>query len=592
MSTDRHRESVKLSALLQGLSGHHLSVVQSEHADASTRLTRSVLTAHSLLLPQWEQPVTAASFAPLLAPLPAPLPASLSTLFTATPPATASQPDDQACGQTEQMLVLHASVAHAAAHLLFSPPALDVKGLKPMGIAVVSMIEDARVERLLMQRYPGTRRWFTGAMQVQRALPSTEFARLLVRLARGLLDEQFGDDDYWVSKARSLFLTNTQQHGLQDYAGFRALASVLANDLGQMRMQFNAQQYLVPVAYRDDNSYLWNFGTDTASEDLSVQAPEIAARQQTSTALSADRTALIRPSQARHLYHEWDARIACLRKDWCTVIDYAAHPVTCFSGSARSKISRRVPRIPNLDARALGRERLFRQREGDALDMSAAIESIVDKRRGAHTDGRHFMRRRLRSSQRSVLLLLDLSASVAECISGSVLSILDIEKQAAIQIADMALEMGDRIAIHGFSSDTRAGVHYYHFLDFGQGLTQEVLEQLERVEGKYSTRMGAAIRHARSFFKDETTDQQVLIVMTDGAPADIDVFDPSYLVSDTARAVKETNQAEVYGLVMDAGASDYAKQIFGVSRYRMILHAEKLTHHLVSVYSQLRSRAH
>jgi nitric oxide reductase activation protein len=104
--------------------------------------------------------------------------------------------------------------------------------------------------------------------------------------------------------------------------------------------------------------------------------------------------------------------------------------------------------------------------------------------------------------------------------------------------------------------------------------------------------MGAAIRHARGFFKDEASDQHVMIVMTDGAPSDIDVFDPNYLVSDTARAVKETTEAQVYGLVMDASASDYAKKIFGVSRYRMIIRAEKLAHHLLSVYSQLRAFAH
>jgi nitric oxide reductase activation protein len=92
------------------------------------------------------------------------------------------------------------------------------------------------------------------------------------------------------------------------------------------------------------------------------------------------------------------------------------------------------------------------------------------------------MRRSLRSKKSSVLLLLDLSASVADRIPGSALSILDIEKQAAILIADMALEIDDRIAIHGFSSDTRAGVHYYHFLDFGQVLTFDVQEQLERVK--------------------------------------------------------------------------------------------------------------
>jgi len=62
-------------------------------------------------------------------------------------------------------LLARASVAHAAAHLLYSTPSQEAAKLKPMGIAVVSAIEDARVEHLLIKRLPGVRRWFSQAMQ-------------------------------------------------------------------------------------------------------------------------------------------------------------------------------------------------------------------------------------------------------------------------------------------------------------------------------------------------------------------------------------------------------------------------------------------
>ncbi len=542
MNTDRDPSNAALGVLLKGLSGRNLIVQPCQPAAQSLVSRRAILT--------------------------------LQSLFAA------------------QERFSHASVAHAAAHLLFSQPARKVEGLKPMGVAVVSMIEDARVERLLIRQYPGTRRWFAQAMQAQCEEPSSEFALLLARVARVLLNDHLEDDHYWVSKARRLFLANEQVNGLHDYAGFRALASILANDLGQMRVQFNAQQYLVPVTYRDDNSYLWDFATEAASEDVSIESPQTATVQQTVHQQHPDRITPQHTSHVCYLYPEWDARTELVRQDWCTVLDYAVPSVPIHSGQQRSRPSRRVTGITPVYARSLGRERLFRQREGDALDMSAVIDSMVDRRRGADSDGRHYMRRSLRIRKSSMLLLLDLSASVTDRIPGSAFSILDIEKQAAILIAGMALEVDDRIAIHGFSSDTRTGVHYYRFLDFGQVLTQDVQQQLEGVEGKFSTRMGAAIRHARGFFKGEVSDQHVMIVMTDGAPSDIDVFDPNYLVSDTARAVKETTEAEVYGLVMDADASNYAKKIFGVNRYRMILRAEKLAHHLLSVYSQLRALAH
>ena len=48
------------------------------------------------------------------------------------------------------------AIAHAAAHLLFSPHGLETTGLKPMGIAVVSAIEDARIEAQMRERFPRT----------------------------------------------------------------------------------------------------------------------------------------------------------------------------------------------------------------------------------------------------------------------------------------------------------------------------------------------------------------------------------------------------------------------------------------------------
>ena len=71
------------------------------------------------------------------------------------------------------------------------------------------------------------------------------------------MDPALADDNHWVNKARDLF---EAQPDLDDAAAFRRLASVLANDLGQMRVRFNPQQHAVPVPYRDDNSYLWDHG--------------------------------------------------------------------------------------------------------------------------------------------------------------------------------------------------------------------------------------------------------------------------------------------------------------------------------------------
>ena len=183
-----------------------------------------------------------------------------------------------------------AAIAHAAAHLLYSSPAQAAGTLKPLGLAVASMIEDARVEALLMQRLPGVRRWFLQA-QPAHDPHGLDVPSLLARLGRALLDGHYADGNHWVHKGRTLFAATRHDHGLADHAAFRRLASILANDLGQMRVRLDPQQCVVPAAYRDDHSYLWQHGAtaDDTTEALQVPAAPPPARRRVSGRHSADR---------------------------------------------------------------------------------------------------------------------------------------------------------------------------------------------------------------------------------------------------------------------------------------------------------------
>ena len=81
-----------------------------------------------------------------------------------------------------------------------------------------------------------------------------------------------------------------------------------------------------------------------------------------------------------------------------------------------------------------------------------------------------------------------------------------------------------------------------------------------------------------------------MIVLTDGAPADIDVFDPDYLIADAARAVGEARATgvQVYGLVMDAQARPYAQAVYGSRAKQILEYPEALPRYLSMLYQQLR----
>src|SRR5260370_32634433 len=69
---------------------------------------------------------------------------------------------------------------------------------------------------------------------------------------------------------------------LEDPAISREIGMLLGNDLGQMRVQFNAKSYVVEPVYRDDGLGLWDFGDDAPSSgealDLAVDAARVEQR--------------------------------------------------------------------------------------------------------------------------------------------------------------------------------------------------------------------------------------------------------------------------------------------------------------------------
>ncbi|HQT79044.1 MAG TPA: hypothetical protein PLD10_18480, partial [Rhodopila sp.] len=153
-----------------------------------------------------------------------------------------------------QPRLYRATVAHAIAHLMAGTPRQPVGTLKPLQLAIVALIEDARVEALALRRFPGLRRlWepYHVAQPEGVTAPS-----LLARLARALFDPAYEDSHGFVVKGVRLFA----EADPYDTGAARRIGGLLGNDLGQMRVPFNARTYVVEPAYRDDGLGFWDFG--------------------------------------------------------------------------------------------------------------------------------------------------------------------------------------------------------------------------------------------------------------------------------------------------------------------------------------------
>ncbi|ADP13719.1 von Willebrand factor type A domain protein 1 [Achromobacter xylosoxidans A8] len=485
----------------------------------------------------------------------------------------------------DRWALYRAAVAHAAAHLRYSPAAQPVASLKPMGVAVVSAIEDARVERLLAVDYPGVRRWFLPFAPPPPDPADLGFAALIQRMSRLLMDPSLRDDNHWVNKARALF--EAQSADLRDTAAFRRLASVLANDLGQMRVRFNPQQYAVPVPYRDDNAYLWDYG-DAAepppeltlgSQGMAPEPRDAAPQGQEDVQQAADETEL-----GRYRYPEWDYKLGRSRPDWCTVIE----KLPGWNGTAPPAPAAPVQRLALPQSRRLSRaRRLRRQWEGDDIDLNAAIEVLIDRRLDLAPDARFFMRPGSQPCASSTLVLLDLSASANDLASDAGTTVLDLEKQAAMLLAQATSGEGDRIAVHGFCSDTRAAVYYYRLLEPGAPVAT-ALGRIGAAQARYSTRLGAALRHAGGLALLVPGERRAIIVVTDGEPSDVDAHDPRYLVDDAREAVLELRGrgVSVHCVALDAKAEPQLRAMFGFRGYRIVTNPAALPQALVRVYAR------
>ncbi len=489
------------------------------------------------------------------------------------------------------------ALAHAVAHVLFSPPRRPAGSLKPMGLAVVSAVEDARVEHLLMRRCPGLRELFVDAARHELARSAQHdgyFPGLMLRLNLALLDPDYCDTHAWVRKGREGFERQAALD-LEDYEAFRAFASILANDLGQLRVQFNARDYRALPEYRDDNSYLWDFPPDNlpppeavrlqaefrASGEAAVGRPDSAA---------SDGEPVSQAEAVSFSYPEWDFRLELLRPGWCTLLEQAVDAGAPRRAADAAWAHADVP-MTVIPGKLLRRRirRVSRQWEGDELDLNAAVESMAERRAGRPPEQRVFRGYSREDESASMVLLLDASRSTGDMLPDGRGSVLRIEQRAAMQLVAALHGAGDRVAVDAFCSDTRERVRYRRLLDFGAAPDAGFQARLRGLVPEYSTRMGAAVRHAVARVAGEQATSAAVLVVTDGAPSDVDVVSADYLVEDARAAVLEARRRgiNVYGIILDDGGEKYAARIFGVAGYRIMPGAEMLPTEIVDVYARL-----
>ncbi|KIO50212.1 nitric oxide reductase activation protein NorD [Nitrosospira sp. NpAV] len=527
-----------------------------------------------------------------------------------------------AFGDVAASEVYRAAAAHAAAHLVETKKPISAEALNPLQMALISVIEDARVEALSIRRFPGLRQIWSMLHQATPEM-NTSIGDYLNRLARALLDPGYQDNDAWIAEGRMLFAQ--AQDRLDTSRTSWEIGVQLAHGIKDKGIAFHPRTDLLTAPYLDDNRYFWEFEEFDFEKSLTagyeeprqirkyVSVMEFANEVEVESAgddaqeiwvmgteffpyedngISYNESEGREPISQPYHYSEWDYQIQLERPAWATVQEKRAK-----SGDTRliddiaARYKREISRMKFLlDAmQPQGVRRIRKLEDGDEIDINAAIGSVLDIRMGLHPDPRIMMRSVRKVRDISVLVLLDLSESTNEKVAGQDYTVLELTRQATVLLSDAIAKIGDPFAIHGFCSDGRHNIEYYRYKDFEQAYNEVPKARLAGMTGQLSTRMGAAIRHAAHYLKLQKSSKKLLLVITDGEPADVDVRDPQYLRYDTRKAVEEAGRSGIvtYCMSLDPRADQYVSRIFGAKNYMVVDHVERLPEKLPVLYAGL-----
>ncbi|MBY0579034.1 MAG: nitric oxide reductase activation protein NorD [Burkholderiales bacterium] len=518
--------------------------------------------------------------------------------------------------------IYRAAAAHAAAHIVYTKDPISAEALNNWQMAVISAIEDARVEALAIRGFPGLRQLWA---RLHTATPdqAANAGDYLDRLARALLDESYRDDDSWIDLGRKLFKGASERLDTNQVSWDIGVA--LAHAFREKKISFSIRTDQLNAPYRDDNRYFWEFeefdfdkaasaGYETRKQVRKyVNVMEMANEVDVETAgddaeeiwvldtelypyedmgVSFNESEGKEPVSEPFHYSEWDYQIQLERPSWATVLEKRAKSgdlqiIDDIAAQHKRVISRMKFLLDAMQPQ--GVQRIRKLEEGDEIDINAAIRAQIDIRLGTQPDPRIMMRLVRKTRDISVLVLLDLSESTNEKVAGQEHTVLQLTRQACVLLSDAISKAGDPFAIHGFCSDGRHNVEYFRFKDFDQPYDDAPKARIAGMTGQLSTRMGAAIRHASYYLKQQKSSKKLLMVVTDGEPADVDVRDPQYLRYDAKKAVEEAGRSGIlaYCMSLDPRADQYVSRIFGAKNYMVVDHVERLPEKLPLLYAGL-----
>ncbi|MBK6356680.1 MAG: VWA domain-containing protein [Betaproteobacteria bacterium] len=228
------------------------------------------------------------------------------------------------------------------------------------------------------------------------------------------------------------------------------------------------------------------------------------------------------------------------------------------------------------------------QPDGPELDVDSCVRNHADRASGHTPESGGYLAQARCERDLACLLLADLSMSTDAPISNSH-RIVDVIRDSLLLFSEALTATGDRFGIYGFSSLRRQNIRFHLLKDFAGKYDSAARARILAIKPGYYTRMGAAIRQAASILAEQPASRRLLLIITDGKPNDLDIYDSRYGIEDTRMAVHEARRLGLtpFCVTIDHEAGAYLPYLFGPAGFCVIRKPEELPKRLPLLYVQL-----
>ncbi|MBT3272166.1 MAG: hypothetical protein HN368_03350, partial [Spirochaetales bacterium] len=488
---------------------------------------------------------------------------------------------------------------------------------------IFSLLDSFRVEKALSSRYPGLSDDFSRLnsclLKSNPPLPDetgggfVEAVRLLIRVSLGEVSEyRSGRLGRVLDTCReNLTALSEPGAGVKDtafgafaiynalYDAFPIIPWCRRNDVRSL-FRPTAKSALHPELTYNVSPELFHMAPSEPEiadlEQQDIEDIDLTSFSQTERKAKQLREAILSGDIRVYRYHEFDADRSTTLPKHCTLYESVLDEGDPEQFSAALKTHDRAFRRLKKRFLMMQPEELELSRrwlQGDEIHIGDAFDFATDLIRGDTPDEKIYMRRKRNRRDIAAAVLLDASSSTEEQVEGE--TILALEKKALYLLAGVLAPIGDTFGIFSYFSMGRFNNFYMVAKDFDEDWNEQTQGRVAGIEASSSNRDGCAIRHTTARLLDRPEKTKLLILLSDGIPADTGYgsedssLATNYAIEDTRRAVLDARIAGItpYCITIDKTAKSYIPRLYGDYHYTVIHSINELPERLSRLYLRL-----